>query len=50
LARVPSNLNNSPKSGHFWFYFSGITYVTIFSGLYPHSSLILRYISKSVMA
>ena len=39
LAAVPSNLNNSPKSGHFWSYSLGITYVTIFSGLCPHSSL-----------
>ena len=39
LAGVPSCLNNFPKSGHFWSYFLGITYVTIFSGLCPHSSL-----------
>ena len=39
LAAVPSNLNNPTKSGHFWSYFLGITYVTIFSGLCPHSSL-----------
>ena len=39
MAAVPSNPNNSPKSGHFWSYSLGITYVTIFSGLCPHSSL-----------
>ena len=36
---VPSFLKNPPKFGYFWSYFLGITYVTRFSGLCPHSSL-----------
>ena len=39
MAWIPSCLNNSPKFRHFWSYYLGITYVTRFSGLCPHSSL-----------
>ena len=39
LAGVPSCLKNSPKLVHFLCYSFGITHVTRFSGLCPHSSL-----------
>ena len=43
LVGVPSCLKNLPKFEHFWSYFLGITYVTRFLSLCPHSSFKFRY-------